>query len=58
VQSQPSAEPNLEVLLLGGRPIREPVVHLGPFVMNTLAEVYQAHRDYEAGRFGIVPTAR
>jgi quercetin 2,3-dioxygenase len=58
VQSQPSAEPNLEVLLLGGRPIREPVVHLGPFVMNTLAEVYQAQRDYEAGRFGIVPTDR
>ncbi|TRW87898.1 pirin family protein [Mycolicibacterium sp. 018/SC-01/001] len=52
---QPAAEPNLEVLLLGGRPIREPVVHVGPFVMNTLAEVHQAQEDYQAGRFGSIP---
>ncbi|MEU6727531.1 pirin family protein [Nonomuraea wenchangensis] len=55
---QPLAEPNLEVLLLGGQPIREPVVHYGPFVMNTRAEIIQAMEDYQAGRLGVVPAAR
>ncbi|QYC42256.1 Quercetin 2,3-dioxygenase [Nonomuraea coxensis DSM 45129] len=56
--TQPHAEPNLEVLLLGGQPIREPVVHYGPFVMNTRAEIHQAMEDYRAGRLGVVPAAR
>jgi len=38
------------VLVLGGRPLREPVVHYGPFVMNTAAEIEQALRDYRSGR--------
>ena len=46
---------NLEVLLLGGQPIGEPVVHYGPFVMNTKAEIVQAMEDYQAGRLGTVP---
>lgn len=46
---------NFEVLLLGGQPIREPVVHYGPFVMNTRAEIAQALEDYQAGRLGTVP---
>ncbi|GAA3142538.1 pirin family protein [Nonomuraea roseoviolacea] len=56
--AQPQAEPNLEVLLLGGQPIREPVVHYGPFVMNTRAEIIQAMEDYQAGRLGVVPADR
>ncbi len=55
---QSGQSPNLEVLLLGGRPIREPVVHYGPFVMNTEAEIIQAMEDYRAGRMGVIPTER
>jgi len=47
--------PNLEVVVLGGQPIREPVAWYGPFVMNTRAEVIQAVEDYQAGRLGVVP---
>lgn len=47
--------PNLEVLVLGGLPIGEPVAHYGPFVMNTTAEIAQALEDYQAGRLGVVP---
>ena len=47
--------PQLEVLLLGGRPIGEPVVQYGPFVMNTRAEIQAAFDDYRAGRLGTIP---
>jgi redox-sensitive bicupin YhaK (pirin superfamily) len=52
---QDGASPNLEVLVLGGRPIREPVATYGPFVMNTQAELMQAIEDYRAGRLGVIP---
>ena len=53
--SQDSHRPAMEVLLLGGQPIREPVFHYGPFVMNSKSEVIQALEDFNAGRFGTVP---
>jgi len=45
----------LEVLLLGGLPIREPIAHYGPFVMNTREEILQAVDDFNAGRMGTIP---
>ena len=52
---QDSRTPNLEVLVLGGRPIREQIAWAGPFVMNTKAEVMQAYEDFQKGRMGLIP---
>ncbi|MCK9897025.1 pirin family protein [Frankia sp. AgB32] len=54
-ERQDSVTPQLEVLVLGGRPIREHVEAYGPFVMNTRAELAQAVADYQAGRLGVIP---
>jgi hypothetical protein len=55
-ERQESRSPSLEALMMGGRPIREPVAAYGPFVMSTRAEIVQAFEDYEKGKLGTIPT--
>jgi quercetin 2,3-dioxygenase len=57
-RSQESRSPALDVLVIGGRPIREPLAWAGPFVMNTKAEVLTAFEDFQNGRLGRIPANR
>jgi redox-sensitive bicupin YhaK (pirin superfamily) len=50
--------PAMELFVMGGRPIREPVAHYGPFVMNTKEELAQAFEDFNKGRLGVIPAGR
>lgn len=54
-RKQESRSPDLDVFLIGGVPLREPVFQYGPFVMSTRQEVIEAFEDFQAGRFGHIP---
>jgi len=54
IENPADAQDSLDVLLLGGVPLHEPVARYGPFVMNTKAEIYQAIQDYQEGRMGSI----
>jgi redox-sensitive bicupin YhaK (pirin superfamily) len=54
----PASSSELEVLLIAGVPLREPVARYGPFVMNTRAELLQAVDDFQNGRMGRIDSAR
>ena len=45
------------MLLIAGKPLREPIVAYGPFVMNTAEEIQQAFADYRSGRLGEIQGA-
>lgn len=53
--TQDSRTPALDVLILGGQPIREPIAHYGPFVMNTREQIIEAVEDFQAGKLGTIP---
>lgn len=52
IQAPKDSKNPLELLLIGGIPLREPIARYGPFVMNTQQEIYQAIEDYRNGRLG------
>jgi redox-sensitive bicupin YhaK (pirin superfamily) len=54
IENPGDAKTTLEVLLIAGVPLNEPVARYGPFVMNTEAEIRQAIEDYREGRMGVI----
>ena len=54
IENPPDAKTTLEVLLIAGAPLNEPIARYGPFVMNTEAEIHQAFDDYRRGRMGAI----
>ena len=51
--SNPGAVP-VDVLLLAGEPLGEPVARYGPFVMNTREELVRAFEDFRSGKMGVI----
>ena len=54
IENPSDAKATLEVLLIAGVPLNEPIARYGPFVMNTQAEIRQAFEDYSQGRMGTI----
>jgi redox-sensitive bicupin YhaK (pirin superfamily) len=61
VSADPAQDANIgamELFIMGGRPIKEPVAQYGPFVMNTREELAQAFDDFQKGKLGVIPAGR
>ena len=54
IENPADAQKTLEVLLIAGVPLNEPIARYGPFVMNTEDEIHQAVEDYRTGRMGAI----
>jgi quercetin 2,3-dioxygenase len=54
IENPADASLTLEVLIIAGVPLNEPIARYGPFVMNTEAEIHQAFEDYRRGRMGAI----
>jgi redox-sensitive bicupin YhaK (pirin superfamily) len=54
IENPEDAKATLEVLVIAGVPLNEPIARYGPFVMNTAAEIHQAFEDYRQGRMGAI----
>jgi redox-sensitive bicupin YhaK (pirin superfamily) len=54
IENPAAASVPLEVLIIAGVPLNEPIARYGPFVMNTEAEIHQAFEDYRRGRMGAI----
>ena len=54
IENPADASATLEVLVIGGVPLNEPIARYGPFVMNTETEIHQAFEDYRRGRMGAI----
>jgi len=54
IENSADAKAALEVLLIAGPPLNEPIARYGPFVMNTEAEIHQAFEDYRLGLMGAI----
>jgi redox-sensitive bicupin YhaK (pirin superfamily) len=54
IENPVDAKTNLELLLIGGVPLNEPISRYGPFVMNTEREIHQALEDYRLNRMGAI----
>jgi quercetin 2,3-dioxygenase len=54
IENPSDAKTTLDVLLIAGLPLNEPVARYGPFVMNTRQEIYEAIEDYRLGRMGAI----
>src|SRR5215216_2391051 len=54
IENPTEAKSTLDILLIGGMPLNEPIARYGPFVMNTQAEIRQAFEDYSEGKMGAI----
>ena len=54
IENPGDAKASLDILLIGGMPLNEPIARYGPFVMNTEGEIRQAFEDYRLGRMGAI----